>query len=251
MSHVIPYAEIDTLFLDAGNTLISMDFEWIGHELHRIGLNCTVDSIRRAEAAARPATSKQLSTRASGTDRHLFQISLRRLLSHLDATSELTANEIDTIAGELTPRLKQPGQDHRLWSWLMPGTMDAIEALSALGLKLVVVSNSDGSVERGLTELGLVRHLSAVFDSTIVGYEKPDPRIFDHAIAVSGAARTRTVHVGDMYHYDVLGSRQAGLHSILLDPFDDWDVDDCERCRDLSELAQRFVAARHAGDVLG
>jgi hypothetical protein len=49
-----------------------------------------------------------------------------------------------------------------------------------------------------------------------------------------------------MYYQDVHGSRSAGLHSVLLDPFGDWQVDDCVRCRDLSELAEVIARARSA-----
>ena len=50
--------------------------------------------------------------------------------------------------------------------------------------------------------------------------------------------------LGDMYYQDVQGSRAAGVHSVLLDPYGDWEIDDCDRCRDLSELVGRFRGAR-------
>ena len=37
MEKNIPYAQIDTLFLDAGNTLVSMDFDWIAAEVQARG----------------------------------------------------------------------------------------------------------------------------------------------------------------------------------------------------------------------
>lgn len=232
----IPYVEIETVFLDAGNTLISMDFAWIARELGALGWDADPETLRRAEAAARPLTSaRALDSAADG-----FRIYLREMLENLPQRPQ----HLDILIDGLVPRLKQPGQDYRLWSWLMPGVEDALAALTELGLRLAVVSNSDGSVQRALEGLGLTRHLEAVFDSHIVGYEKPDPRIFTHALEQLDAAASTSVHVGDMYFQDVAGSRQAGLHSVLLDPFGDWRVDDCERCRDLSELAMRISRAR-------
>lgn len=236
----IPYADIDTIFLDAGNTLISMDFDWIIHELAELGLRCDLDSLSRAEAAARPAASKlALANRgAEDTFRHYLYEVLKNL------PDRLSRPRIEALAAALGPRLKRPGQDYKLWCRLLPGADRALTVLRSLGLRLAVVSNSDGSVERALSGLGVMRHLEAVFDSEIVGFEKPDTRFFAHALEQLRAEPSRTVHVGDMYHQDVVGSRQAGLHSVLLDPYDDWAVDDCVVCADLMELAQRLVAAR-------
>jgi putative hydrolase of the HAD superfamily len=113
-----------------------------------------------------------------------------------------------------------------------------------MGLQLVVVSNSDGTAERSLIEAGLRDYVDAVVDSTIVGFSKPDPRIFMYALTESGAHPSRVAHVGDMYHADVMGARAAGLYAVLLDPFDDWDDVDCECVPDLSALADRLRASR-------
>jgi putative hydrolase of the HAD superfamily len=78
----------------------------------------------------------------------------------------------------------------------------------------------------------------------VIGFEKPDPRFFAYALGASGAAAETTVHVGDMYYQDVQGSRAAGVHSVLLDPYGDWKVEDCERCRDLGDVVERIKGAR-------
>ena len=51
---MIPYRDIDTLFLDVGNTLISIDFNWVAEELTKRGLPSNAEALRRAEAGARP-----------------------------------------------------------------------------------------------------------------------------------------------------------------------------------------------------
>jgi HAD superfamily hydrolase (TIGR01509 family) len=241
----LPYAEIETLFLDAGNTLISMNYEWVAAELGDFGVRTSAELLRRAEARARPATSARVAGARSGDDYDLFVFHLTQMLEGLDGTErERAPPDAPTFVTELAARLKKPGQDYRLWSWVLPGVPGALEKLHALGMRLAVVSNSDGTVRRALEELGLATHLHAVFDSRIVGFEKPDPRFFVHALQTSGATAARTVHVGDMYYQDVQGSRAAGLHSVLLDPYGDWQVTDCVRCRDLPELAERLERAR-------
>lgn len=238
---MIPFAQIDTLFLDAGNTLVSMDFDWVARELGALGVDSDAASIRRAEAAARPAVSALASRARPGDD--LFERSLILLLERLGAAGSLELAARAALAAALAARIKHPGRDYRLWSWPMPGAEQALARFRALGLRLVVVSNSDGSVERLMREHGFAPHLAMTFDSHRVGIEKPDPRLFELALAKSGAEPERTAHVGDMYYQDVQGSRKAGLHSVLLDPFGDWEVNDCLRCRDLTELAAAFERA--------
>ena len=77
----------------------------------------------------------------------------------------------------------------------------------------------------------------------IVGFEKPDPRIFHHALRVAGASPETTLHVGDLYDADVVGARAAGVHALLLDPFGDWPDVDCERATDLGVLLDRLRGA--------
>ncbi|NBV82255.1 MAG: hypothetical protein EBR63_03110 [Actinobacteria bacterium] len=71
----------------------------------------------------------------------------------------------------------------------------------------------------------------------MVGVEKPDPRIFDHALVhFEGIERSRIAYVGDSLVMDVRGARAAGLHPVLVDPYDDAAGHDVERIRALHEL---------------
>jgi putative hydrolase of the HAD superfamily len=223
-----------------------MDYARIETELNAIGIRASAADIRRAEAAARPTTSEHIAAGKHKDDSDHFAFHLAQTLTRLEVTRAVSGATLDAaaLARRLTATLKTPGEDYRLWSWVLPGVPEALQDLRTLGLRLVVVSNSDGSVARALADLGLALHLDAIFDSHVIGFEKPDPRFFAHALRESGAAAESTVHVGDMYYQDVQGSRAAGVHSVLLDPYGDWRVDDCERCRDLSEVVERIRRAR-------
>ena len=136
------------------------------------------------------------------------------------------------------------GRASALWKMVMPGVPEALARLQRQDLTLAVVSNSDGTCAESLEAAGLRRYLGVVIDSADVGVEKPDPRIFEIALARCGAHRHRTLYVGDLYHADVVGGRGAGLHVLLLDPHGDWPELDCERAADLSAVADRFEAGR-------
>jgi putative hydrolase of the HAD superfamily len=116
--------------------------------------------------------------------------------------------------------------------------------MRAGGLRLAVVSNSDGSAEQSLVAAGLRDYFHAVMDSFLVGHEKPDPRIFERAIELCAADPARTIHVGDLYAADVVGARAAGLHPVLLDPFGDWHEVDCVTLPDIGSLGDAVLRAR-------
>jgi HAD superfamily hydrolase (TIGR01509 family) len=239
-----PYRDIETLFLDAGNTMVSIDFAWVSEELGRAGVVCPAAAIERAEAAARPRVSERLAHHGSTEGEDAFTVYLGEILRELVGRGHLSWEQVPVIVTALPPVLKAPGANVRLWSRVLPGVAAALRRLRDMGLRLVVVSNSDGSVGELLARTGLRPLLDAVVDSHEVGAEKPDPRVFEHALEVSGADRSTTMHVGDLYFADIVGARAAGIRAVLLDPCDDWGERDCPKARDLAEVAERLDAAR-------
>ena len=239
----IPYADIDTVFLDVGNTLISIDFDRVAAELGCRRFRCEPDALRRAEAAARPGYSQRVFVTGAPADRSLFHSYLCAILEQVETLAALPPAELDQLVAELGPILRPGGRASALWRMVMPGVPEALARLQQRGLTLAVVSNSDGTCAQSLEDAGLLRYLNFVIDSAEVGVEKPDPRIFDIALARCGADPRRTLHIGDLYHADVAGARGAGLHALLLDPYGDWPSLDCERVRDLSDVADQLESA--------
>jgi FMN phosphatase YigB (HAD superfamily) len=240
----IPYASIDTVFLDVGNTLISMDFDWIAAELSARGVATDAATVRRAEAAARPGYSRRMfiDGMPAGTD--VFRVLLTEMVGGIPAAALLAPAAFETLISELRQALRPDGRASVLWRSVMPRVPEALARMQALGLQLVAVSNSDGTAEQSLVDAGLRAYLTRVIDSAIAGYEKPDPRIFTEALRLSGATAARTLHVGDLYHADVTGARAAGVHVVMLDPHRDWQDVDCERAADLWDVAGRLAASR-------
>lgn len=227
----------DALFLDAGNTLVGMNRTLVCEVLAGEGIACTRDAFARAEAGARPAVSRHLAAGRSSEADATFTLYVRRIVAGL-AGAEAAA---DDALVERLRRAVRAVPTQQLWSEVLPGVPEALEALRAAGIRRVVVSNSDGTIEAGLVEMGLRDALDAVVDSAVVGVEKPHPGIFAHALEAAGVAPERALHVGDLYAVDVVGARAAGVAALLLDPFDDWGDVDCPRALDLAETVRRLL----------
>lgn len=130
------------------------------------------------------------------------------------------------------------------WRWAIPDSVTAVQALHAEGVPMGVVSNASGQIAEVLARSSVCQEgdgphtpMRVIIDSHVVGVAKPDPRIFDFALAhFPGVERGRIAYVGDSVTMDVGGARAAGLHPILLDPHDDHVGADFQRLRSLMEL---------------
>lgn len=114
------------------------------------------------------------------------------------------------------------------WGTLVPGSLEGLRLVAATGVRLAVVSNSDGTVEERLRAEGVAQvgegpgvAVEIVVDSGRLGVQKPDPRIFHYALDALGVSADRAWHVGDSVAMDVHGALAAGVTPIHIDPFGD------------------------------
>ena len=92
---------------------------------------------------------------------------------------------------------------------------DFLEKLAS-SYRLGVISNNFGNTQGWCDEYELTPLLDTVIDSTVVGIEKPDPKIFYLALDEMGISSKNSVYVGDTFSDDVVGSNQAGMFSAWL-----------------------------------
>jgi len=219
---------IQTVFLDAGGVLVWPNWTRISDTLRRHGIAVSAASL----AAAEPRAKKRLDTgetiQATNDQQrgwHYFNLVLEEACV---ALSDSTADALE--------ELQAYHQRDNLWESTSDEVRRALAALRDRGLRLVVVSNANGRLHHLFGRIGLLDAFDFVFDSHREGVEKPDPRYFEIALARSGATAARTIHVGDLYHVDVVGARAAGITPVLLDVADLYPDADCLRIRSLREL---------------
>jgi putative hydrolase of the HAD superfamily len=96
--------------------------------------------------------------------------------------------------------------------------------LPALGEKyaLSIVTNGEDDIQRGkFSHLGLGEDIRHLVISANVGYEKPDPRIFEHALELAGVSAHEALVVGDRLETDVVGAKAAGIRVVWFDHWND------------------------------
>lgn len=113
-------------------------------------------------------------------------------------------------AAELFARFARPDA----WE-VYPEVPEALDALGHRGFRLAVISNWDERLPAVLEGLDLARHFTAIVTSGDVGVEKPDRRIFDHALSLLGVPSDRAIHVGDREVEDCEGALAAGFSGAI------------------------------------
>lgn len=93
---------------------------------------------------------------------------------------------------------------------------DALTAVRAAGIPVVVASNWDASLPQVLAGIGLLELVDGVVCSAVAGAPKPSGEVFRAALLLAGAAPNEAMHVGDSLEADVAGARAAGIRPLLL-----------------------------------
>lgn len=225
---------ITSVVFDAGETLLELDLPAIARACDDA---VDVPAIRRALGAVR-------------RDMDAF------FLPHLEAGRFLSQSEFKAGRGfhlqdllldhlGIDPARRQAAAEalraldraHVLWTLVPPDALPTLEALRARGLRLAVVSNSDGSIEAKLHQEGIGHVFEHVLDSHVEGVSKPHPELFRRAVERLGVDPARTLYVGDLYSVDVVAARLAGLQGVLIDRAGTYETPrPCPRVRSLADL---------------
>lgn len=217
------------VLFDLGNTLLFLDYDRMAPAVSQaIGVPLTSKTLA---AQAKPAALAL--ERADTTDRERATVYLEQLF--------LLAGVPDAKLPEVRDALLRLHQERHLWSGHDSRTPEALDRLRAAGFRLGVVSNSDGRAEEALVAAGLRTCFEVVVDSQLVGFEKPDPRIFHLALKQMGVRPDEAMYVGDIYEVDVVGARRAGMSVVLVDPLSNHTGRDVTSVRSIAELADHLL----------
>jgi HAD superfamily hydrolase (TIGR01509 family) len=224
---------LETVFLDAGGVLLYPNWWRISDALAAHGVTVSPAALMRADPRARRELD-DMGVIGGTTDASRGWLYFDLVLSHAGTPrSEATSAAL--------AELHAYHRASNLWEYVPPYVIPALAALRARGLRLVVVSNANGTLLAHIERLGMTERFDVILDSQDEGVEKPDPRFFEIALARSGARRETTIHVGDLYHVDVVGARRAGLRGVLLDEANLRPDADCPRVASLDELVAQIA----------
>jgi HAD superfamily hydrolase (TIGR01509 family) len=227
-------SKIRAIFFDAGNTLIYPRLEVLVEDLAAQGYPATEEDFFAAERAGKAKLDEWLWPQIRKgevprtVDQYYWTEYLAALMERLHAPQEERTR--------LMLRVADGFRQITLWSRVMPETPPYLESLRGRGYFVGVISNSIGTMEEQLARLDLARYFDTVLDSAIVGVEKPNPGIFQLALARARVAPAEAIFIGDTNATDMGGAQLSGLRGVLIDRVGAYPNPGAPRITSLPEL---------------
>lgn len=225
---------VRTIFFDAGNTLLFPSKERTLAPLARRGIVAPQGSLWAAERAAKRLQDAS-AVGSRSVDHGFWDLYYQHLLEGLGCPDP-----------ELRAALVREIRKATNWGNVAPGTREALLRMRQQ-CRLGIISNSDGTIRQAFAALGLDDCFDAFVDSSVVGFEKPDARIFLAALKSLPTRPAEALYVGDIYSVDFAGATRVGMQAVLLDvcgAYSDRGLPRVESLPQLESLLTGAAAAR-------
>jgi putative hydrolase of the HAD superfamily len=231
---------IKAVFLDVGGVFHLPTEERMREALRGAGFELPANTLARAHYAGMSGHDRG----AAETD---YQGLMEPYVEEMVRALEVPAAQAVSARTALLAALTRPGA----WAGHLRESVEELPALAATGVRLAIVSNSDGTVASRLRSESICQvgegpgvPVDAIVDSGAAGISKPDPRIWDPALAACGVAAADAIHVGDSLLTDVGGARAAGIRPIHFDPYRLCGREDHEHAASLAEVTRLVLESR-------
>jgi HAD superfamily hydrolase (TIGR01549 family) len=210
---LLPLPTPAAVLFDVDYTLLepSEQFEAPGYRRmgERFGLDLDTSRWREAEAAAYRAAKQRRQEHGDVHDEGVLHAIARAVIEGLGGGDEAAVAACAAAVIDAWVKVDNFG--------LYEDVLPCMERLSAAGVRMGLVSNTERSLEEVVTYFALERFIEVTVASAEVGLFKPSPAIFAAATDRLGIAPSQAVMVGDSVEDDVRGAQRFGCRAILLD----------------------------------
>ena len=104
---------------------------------------------------------------------------------------------------------------------VFPYTFETLNYLIQKKYILHIITNGFKETQQiKLATSNLSDYFTFVIESDICGFMKPDKRIFDHALLLSGASAKESLMIGDDLGADIIGAKEAGIDQVFINRHD-------------------------------
>jgi 2-haloalkanoic acid dehalogenase type II len=173
-----------------------------------VGVSATDDELRAAYRAGMSVAYRSVAVRPYYLHRELFGDAFA-------ATARALGGELGP--DQVTHLVDRQYQATIAAAELRPDCLTTLRALRSRGRYVQIVSNIDDEQIEGLVaQFGLAAEIDGWTSSEGARSCKPDPRIYECALAASGCAAADVLFVGDSPEHDVVGPRAQGMSTALL-----------------------------------
>lgn len=122
--------------------------------------------------------------------------------------------------------------------FLFEETIDVLTVLKEKGMQLLLLTNGAPSLQ--LEKLAMTPELVPFFEHIIIsgniGFGKPDPIIFEHALRLMDVSAQDVLMVGDNLSTDILGATRMDMESVWIDLGDGKEVPEAKPTYQIERL---------------
>jgi putative hydrolase of the HAD superfamily len=123
--------------------------------------------------------------------------------------------DLGVADSELAFEIADGFRDRRDRFRLIDGSIDTLKALCSAGVRLALITNGAGHVQRGKVEqFGLAPYFEHVLIEGELGFGKPDERVYRHALDSLGVTAADAWIVGDDLEWEVAAPQKLGLYTV-------------------------------------
>ncbi len=101
---------------------------------------------------------------------------------------------------------------------ILPGAVDVLKYLKVKYTLSIITNGFKESQIIKLRESGMHTFFEQIIISEEVGFNKPDPAIFFHAMSAEKLSCKQCLMVGDSFEADIAGAHAAGIDQVHLNP---------------------------------
>lgn len=143
------------------------------------------------------------------------------------------------ISAELILNLSEAYIDNLSnYNTLIEGALDILDYLKPK-YNLHIITNGFKEVQDlKIQKSGLSPYFQYVITSEQEGVKKPNPKIFDNALAYCHALASESIMIGDNYEADIMGALQSGLDAIFCNFRNEPSAENIKSVTQLSQLKQ-------------
>ena len=124
---------------------------------------------------------------------------------------------------------------------LFPNTIETLEYLHSKYSLHLISNGFKEACEKKLEHSKLKPYFKTIVISELVGINKPDPRIFNHALKNGEAQKENSIMIGDNIDADIRGAQNVGMDAIFFNPERlEQPIDVQHMIHDLGELQSFF-----------
>jgi len=102
---------------------------------------------------------------------------------------------------------------------LFQGTIEILDYLYSKYSLNILTNGFYETQIRKLSNCNLDKYFQNIFSSEKIGYNKPDRRIFAHAINSLNAKKNQCIMIGDDPIVDILGAANYGIQQVFFNPY--------------------------------